>query len=872
MRRASMRRVSMRRVSMRRPSSFVTLLCAGALLAVPAVAAAPAAAAAPASATVAPATVLLSDNVLPGLAHVARAGTPAPSTSVQLTVALTHPDPAGEASLLKAMYTPGNPEFHHFLTPAGYAARFGVPQASYQRVLAGITDHGLSVVYAAPSRTLVQLQGSLAAAAATFHVSFANFRAPNGSVFYANLQAPTVPFGVMRVLGLESLSGFAIPRTAQTLCTPASVCLGAVTPQDLWGVYDQPSSNTGQGQKVAVIGAGDYTQPVRDLRQFESEFGLPQVNVVEHNVADDLSYTSGEGEWALDSEASTGMAPGVQEIDYYFAEALGDADAWAAWVNDPTGPLQANASFGGCEALELETGAPAVDDPLFEQADLEGRTQFVSTGDTGGSCTVLTGNGFLNTVAPQVEYPASSPYVLAVGGTTLYSSGGNPDSRVLEKGWEYSGGGTSLMEPRQSWQVGVGPTMVGECVTDNQGNPVDQGVPCRGLPDVAAMSGDITVLTAEAGRSYAGNGYQDVEGGSNIADGGTSLASPLWMGMWTRIQAAAPPVNGSYPGLGFADPTLYQLAYNQTADDADFYNVAIGTNGQWHDMPRSSVDPTGWSYVSGLGVPVVANLMQTLDGSQQPANTLLPAPSGSVQVVDVTTPTAACPPNGVVTNTSPAGEVDGVGPNDPSLDMTQVVTSYDPSSNALTWTATVQNLSANPDVGKAFAFSFSDAGKSFQVLAQSDPINGAAYELDSLAASGTAETGSGEPTITKIASLTGAFDTADNTVSVILPLATFNTDSGAPELAQGGQLTDLTYQSFDEENGQAATSQELLGYNLEFADPCAYVISAGVPGALVPEAPFAVLLVLAGLLAIAGVGYRQRRRLARRDAGGAAGK
>ncbi|MHB2023205.1 MAG: S53 family peptidase, partial [Mycobacteriales bacterium] len=654
----------------------------------------------------APRTTVLWANVLPGLAHVPREHAPNPATIAQFTVSLSHPDPAGELALLHAMYTPSSPWYHHFLTPAGYAARFGAPVSTYHRVLAAVTAHGLSVVYSAPTRTLIQLQGSLAAAAATFDVAFGGFETPHGHYFYANTNAPTVPVGVDRVLGLESLSAFSVPKTSQTLCTPAGVCLGALTPQELWSIYDMPSANKGQGQKVAVIGAGDYTQPVKDLRIFESQFSLPKVDVVEHNVADDLSYTAGEGEWALDSEASTGMAPDVSQIDYYFAEALGDADAWAAWVNDPNGPLQANASFGGCEALQLESGAPEVDDPLFLQADLEGRTQFVATGDTGGSCTVLTGNGFLNTVVPQVEYPASSPFVVAVGGTTLYSSGTTPDQRVVEKGWEYSGGGTSLMEPRQWFQDGVGPTMVGQCVIDNQGNPLTQGVPCRGLPDVAALSGDITVLTEAAGRQYSGNGYQDVEAGKSGADGGTSLASPLWMGMWARLQAAAPPdSSGAYTGLGFAAPNLYQVAYNQNTDNADFYNIAVGTNGQWRDMPRSAIDPTGWSYVSGLGVPVVSNLMQTLDGGLKPTD---PLPFGGGSVTLASSVATSCPPNGVVTNTSPAGAVDGLGPNDPSLDFTKVVTSYDPTTDTLAWVATVENLSANPQIGKAFAFEFQD--------------------------------------------------------------------------------------------------------------------------------------------------------------------
>jgi pseudomonalisin len=768
-------------------------------------------------------TRVLTYNVFPWLSHLKVVGQPNLSQQVQVTVTLTHPNAAGEEALLHAMYTPGNPAYHHFLTPAGYAARFGVSRSTYNRVLAGVTRDGLAPVYQSPSRTLIQLAGSLSQAARTFRVSFADYRSPAGRTFFANTDAPTVPDGVQRVLGLVSLPAFTVPRTAQTLCTPAATCVGAVTPQDLWGVYDQPASDTGQGQKVAVIGAGDYKAPESDLRKFEKEFKLPQVNVVAHNVADDLTYTGGEGEWALDSEASTGMAPGVTELDYYFAEALGDADAFDAWVSDPNGPKQANASFGGCEALDMALGVPQADDPIFRQADLEGRTQFVSTGDTGGSCTVVTGNGFLNTGAPQVEYPASSPYVVGVGGTVLYTTGTTPDHRKAETGWTYTGGGTSTMEPREPWQNGVGATMVGECATNDAGTPVTGPTPCRGLPDVSAMSGDITVLSAEAGRQYAGNGYQDVEGGHDIADGGTSLASPLWMGMWTRIQAAVKPTKGGYPGAGFAAPLLYKIAYNPTEDAADFYNVAVGTNGQWRDMPRNPADPTGWSYVSGLGTPDVAHLMKTIAGRLTPANTK-EHPSGTFTVDYAST--AKCGANGVVENSAPAGEIDGVGPNDPSLDFREIVTAYHKSSSSLTWTATVQNLSANSNVGKAYAFAFSDGSThSFQLLAQTDPQAGQQFELDKLSAGGTEETGSGEPTVTRITGLKGAFNVKANTIEVTLPLSLFNKHSGgAAKLVRGSKLTNMNDQSFDEMDGQGEASQELLGYNLEVSNTCPYTV------------------------------------------------
>ena len=780
-------------------------------------------------------TVVQTADLLPGLAHVPGAGPLNPTQVVQVTVALSHPDPGGESSLLAAMYTPGRARYHEFLTPAQYAAEFGVPQSAYQPILTALTAKGMTAVYQSPSRTLITLEGSLAAVERTFDVSLSEFRAPDGSTFYANTNAPTVPAGVSRVLGLNSLASTLPPTTDQTLCAPSGgACVGAVTPQDLWSVYGMPASNLGQGQKIGVIGAGDFKQPESDLRQFESEFKLPAVDVIAHPVADDGTLTSDEGEWAMDSEASTGMAPDVESLTYYFGQALGSADAFDAWASDPQGPMQANYSVGGCEAINLALGTPVVDDPIFEAAALEGKTLFVSTGDTGGSCTVLTGNGFANTVVPQAEYPATSPFVTAVGGTVLYTSGATPDTRVSEIGWSHSGGGTSTMEARPSWQDGVndtangtpGVTEPGVCLTDNALNPVTGDVPCRGVPDVSDMSGDITVLTGAAGRQVAGNGYQDVEGGTDLADGGTSLASPLWVGMWTRLQAA------SSSGLGFAPAALYHLAYNPTADAADFYNVAVGSNGQWRDNPTSPLDPTGWSYVSGLGVPNVAPMMNTLDGTTTPVNSAASFGGGTF-VTEPITPASASTggtggstgcANGVVTadsSDSSAGQVNGAGPNDPSIDMTQIVTSYDPTANSVTWTATVQNLSASPQEGQAFAFIFSDGSNQYQVFAQTDPVAGTDFELDSVAAAPFGLSA------TTLATLKGTVDPKANTITVTLPLATFNAAAtGATPLAAGSTLTELSDGSLNEEGGQGTVNEESIGFNQTITDPCPYIIES----------------------------------------------
>ena len=231
----------------------------------------------------------------------------------------------------------------------------------------------------------------------------------------------------------------------------------------------------------------------------------------------DFSDTGGNVEWELDTQASSGVAPQVTGEHLYFAQHLVDPDAeadFATWVSDPNGPKQANASFGECESTPANatlestippqfnnnldqnamygTGAPnnlePVADQTLEQGVLEGRTLFAATGDTGSSCPVLVlgpelgaGNGVLNQGVPIVNYPAASPYVVAVGGTVLYSDGGTPPQRALEYPWPYTGGGQSFFIPEPAFQQGDS-NVNRPCLSDLAGNPNTAGTTCRGDP------------------------------------------------------------------------------------------------------------------------------------------------------------------------------------------------------------------------------------------------------------------------------------------------------------------------------------------------------------------------------------------------------
>ena len=158
---------------------------------------------------------------------------------------------------------------------------------------------------------------------------------------------------------------------------------------------------------MAVLGEGQTADVISNLRDFESAMNLPRVPITVDDVgAGPFTDDSGQVEWDLDTQASTGMAPEVNGETLYFASSLADADietALSSWVSDPNGPPEANASFGECETdpgnALWDAAAPAIgsfvgdgDDlepvaeATLEQAAVEGRTLFAAAGDTGSSC------------------------------------------------------------------------------------------------------------------------------------------------------------------------------------------------------------------------------------------------------------------------------------------------------------------------------------------------------------------------------------------------------------------------------------------------------------------------------------------------------
>jgi subtilase family serine protease len=563
----------------------------------------------------------VTQNLLPGLANATDLGAASATTPMRLVVTLQRPDPAGEKALLEAVHDPSSASFGHFLTPSSFAARFGVPSSQLDQVRSWLTGGGLTVDEVSTARDQITVHGDVAHVNALLGTAVHQFSVAS-HLFISNTAAPVVPLalGIRNIVGLNSLQRFSLPaRTpAQDTCV-GGLCTGLTTPQELWSVYEQPAAHTGQGQKIGIFGEGQSDGVISDLRLFEDKFGLPHVPVtVVHPAGEtDFSDDSGLAEWNIDTQSSTAMAPGVSELRLYFGQDLSDASithSFSTWVDDAEGPLQASASFGECETVPVVSslaGLPLLNpslpvgqglgnniDATFSQillqAALEGRTLFASTGDTGSSCPVAfaavigAGNGVLNQVVPITNSPASLPYVVGVGGTVLYTDGAGHRSR--EYGWAFSGGGSTFFIPAPSYQLGT-PGLT-PCL-DNLLTT------CRGISDVAAQSGDVV-----------GNGFAIVSAGADSVGGGTSLSSPLWAGMWARIQGASPNPQGN----GFANYALYRVGHDAASYARDFFDVSStdlttglpASNGLYATTP-------GWDYVTGFGTPRVSGLICDID-------------------------------------------------------------------------------------------------------------------------------------------------------------------------------------------------------------------------------------------------------------------
>jgi subtilase family serine protease len=612
-------------------------------------------------------------------------------------------------SLITAQHDPSSSKFHQWITPQEFGENFGVKDADIQAVASWLTSQGFTVNAIYPNKMQIDFSGTAGTVRHAFHTQINRYQVslPNAAIesHMANdrdISIPAALAGVVKgVAGLNDFHPkplnkapqlsqynrtthrFALPKSNDIKAQAEASIRQAITgsdgvrglvPFDVQTIYNTApmytSGLTGTGTTIAVV--EDLGMVTDDWTNFVTQFGLgpyggtykqfePQPASGATNCTDPGGETAATEsiETVLDSEYTTAMAPGANVWVAICSDAATNNFFGGVYIAadnlinnpDPTGrPNVISASYGYGE-LDVDAASKAAIDTMWAQADAEGISVFVSSGDSGsnpsfnGSIIGLNGP---DDAAVDANAFASSPNDTAVGGTdtadvldgtsskyfsstpnavygtaksyvpelTWNESCGNTlaDQQVLGQGVvkacknlmlfgaaltsESGSGGPSLFDAKPAWQRIV------------HGAAKDQS---RDLPDVSLFAGSFggsTWVVLCTGSAPCTPGFTS----SVVLEGGTSLSAPMFAGIQALVDEGLAQAGAFSPNQGNAAPELYQLAASEyggptgkapaslAACNAD--NGAKGTAScVFHNITEGGMSTNCVQVISILGVP-----------------------------------------------------------------------------------------------------------------------------------------------------------------------------------------------------------------------------------------------------------------------------
>jgi subtilase family serine protease len=612
-----------------------------------------------------------------------RVGSASGSQQVGFRVYLRNRDAAGATAYARAVSTKGNALYGKFLTPAQFRARFSPSDADVAGVESWLRSQGFTIGAVPDNNKYVEAIGTVSKAAKAFNTSFATFRY-KGQTMRSNTTPLSVPSTLSRiqaVIGLDESAnlvhsdasapaGFRnappcsqywgqktltnTPTPDGTTLTPgpwSNNAAGTVTAYSvsayapcgysglqLQGAYglDAPirSGNDGSHVTVAVIDAYASGTIERDVTEYSRRHGLPPIAGHLRQVVAPGTYVRPQnprqdpegwsGEETLDIEAVHTMAPGADIVYVGSPNNYRDLDAIMNRVVDRHLADIVTNSYGyGGEALPPGYIKPQED--TYIQAAAEGISLFFSSGDSGDE---TFGDP---SARPTPDWPASSPWVTAVGGTAMGVTQGN--TRLFELGWQSGtstwntstsrwgplsylyggGGGTSRLFAQPWYQQGVVPQAV---ATYNGTAPA-----ARVVPDVSALGDPNTGMLVGQTQRFSDGTYYD-----EYRIGGTSLSSPLYAGMFALAVQKHGPYGLANPALYAARNVSYDVTKNQRSTypgvvRVNFVNSEDATDGysyitrtfDW-DEPLSIHVRPGYDDVTGVGSPAGSAWLDAVTG------------------------------------------------------------------------------------------------------------------------------------------------------------------------------------------------------------------------------------------------------------------
>jgi kumamolisin len=558
---------------------------------------------------------------LPGSERKAMTGAKAgklvdPSDMVEVTVRIRGRAKASPEDLMKIGAQ--KPAARRPVSREEFAARYGADPADFAKVEAFAHDHGLVASSASTERRTIRLKGTAGSIGEAFGVELRHYAKGSEVAYRGRTGSVYIPKDLKDIIvGVHGLDNRPVAkphsrRRGPIAAAPHKATKGksasgkpakkkkvvdpSVSAPQVASLYNFPAGLTGQGQTIALIelndvdstgkptGAGYQTS---DLTTYFKGLGIAAPTVVAVSVDGGANVPGpdpdSDGEVTLDIEVAGAVAPGAT-IAVYFAPNTTDGfiDAVNQAVHDTVHkPSVISISWGGPEDPSGQVDqqfTQGLNQAIQDAAQL-GVTICCAAGDDGSPDMAQKGwDG-----KPHADFPSSSPFSLACGGTKLSTANGAIVSEVVwNEGTKAGagGGGVSNLFALPSYQASV---TVPKAPNGSAG---------RGLPDLA-------------GNADPDTGYQIFLAGSQQIIGGTSAVAPLTAGLIALINQS---LSAKTPGVtaGFVNPLLYSSAA------AAFRDITVGNNDIYGTLKGLYTAGPGWDACSGMGVPDGAKLLASL--------------------------------------------------------------------------------------------------------------------------------------------------------------------------------------------------------------------------------------------------------------------
>jgi kumamolisin len=485
------------------------------------------------------------------------------------------------------------PQDRHYMTREELAQQYGSDPAAVEQIEKFAAAHNLVVTRDEAASARMGLAGTVANVNAAFGVELFDYSRPDADNFHARTGPISVPAGLGdAITGVFGLNNHRVlRRTRRAVHASATVSTPArpwFIPTELATIYGFPDADP-RNQCIGLLEFGGGVEQ-SDVAGYFAKIGVPapqlEIVALDGVSVDPAADPESTGEVMLDIDVAGALAPGAKLAVYFSTfDEKGLVDCLSAVIADAANnPSVLSMSWGWDEnqpfngpVLWSPAAMDHVNHSLLAAAHL-GITVCVSTGDDGSEAQIKDGRA-------HVCFPATSPYVLAVGGTTLHArKSAKGQTQITEIVWNDgpgsgTGGGVSDFTPVPSWQAGLVPRSI------NQGQFAG-----RAIPDVAANADPRT-------------GYLAMSGGKLQVVGGTSASAPLWASLIARINAA----------LGTRVGNVNALLYSTIGPaKAAFRDITSGNNDTDGLLGGQFKASTGWDACTGWGVPVGTQLLAAL--------------------------------------------------------------------------------------------------------------------------------------------------------------------------------------------------------------------------------------------------------------------